>query len=165
MMDCWINGKRLLGPGIALLYFGLAGCARSVTPNQPTNEPTGELQGSVYGTLTIEHSPYSVAGTITVDSGASLSINAGVHVLFSDSAALIIHGELVCNGGQGNPVLLSSKNGHWPGMVIGAPASRSTLRFVIIENVDITNPPLPERNGAVDVLHANVTITNSIFFS
>lgn len=77
-------------------------------------------------TLTADCSPYSPAGDVVVENGATLEIEAGVEVRFGAGAALRVGdddaGRLVATGTADDPVRLvgdSAGAGHWAGVVIG----------------------------------------------
>lgn len=147
-----------------LLVCGfLSGCSKKsqVTESVPVNFTL--LGGSVEGTLTFDKSPYWVTKDLVVDSNAILTIAEGVHLYFSDSSKIVVKGQLVCLGSKSNPILFSSKNKYWNGVIIKSSSQSSMLQFVVVENVDLTIKSDTSRNGAIDISSADITIRNSIF--
>lgn len=147
-----------------LLVCGfLSGCSKKSQVTEPGPVNFTELGSTVEGTLTLDKSPYWITKDLVVDSNTTLKIAEGVHLYFADSATLNIKGQLVCQGSKSNPILFSSKDKYWNGMIFKASSQTSTLQFVVVENVDLTIKSDTSRNGAIDISHADVTIRNSIF--
>ncbi|MBI2013598.1 MAG: matrixin family metalloprotease [Candidatus Colwellbacteria bacterium] len=60
-------------------------------------------------TLTKERSPYIISGTVTVNSGVTLTVDAGAIIKFKDtSSELIVNGTLDVNGTSGDKVYFTS---------------------------------------------------------
>ena len=57
-------------------------------------------------TLSQDHSPYYATADVTVDSGATLLIEAGVDLLMPEKRSLIIHGQLIIAGTAESPVVI-----------------------------------------------------------
>jgi len=55
-------------------------------------------------------SPYLIGGTMSITSGATLTIEAGVIVKFQANAVMNVDGGLHTSGSSGNPVILTSIN-------------------------------------------------------
>lgn len=152
----------------AAAFLILAGCARTVTPldnsnaGPPGNTPT-TIGGHMSTTLTVDRSPYLVNSTIVVDSSGILIIEAGVRLDFSDSTGMLVHGTLLAVGNPTLPVLFTSHSASWKGIQIVDSPYRAVLKFCIIENIDVATEPDTIRNGAVDVLDADVSVTSTIF--
>ena len=113
--------------------------------------------------MSLDNSPYWITKDIIVDSNATLTIQGGVHIYFSDSSRIIVKGELNCLGSKSSPILFSAKDQYWKGIIIKTSLKPSVLQFVVVEDVDLANTNDTTQNGAVDISGANVTISNSIF--
>jgi len=146
-----------------LICFFLFGCSKKSQVTEPVPVNYTELLGSVEGTLTLDKSPYWVTKDLVVDSSATLTIAEGVHLYFSDSSKMVIKGQLVCLGRKSNPILFSTKNKYWGGVIFEASSQPSTIQFVVVEGVDLTMIPDTSRNGAIDISNTDVAIRNSIF--
>ncbi len=145
---------------VCLLIFG---CSEKDNPIQQAPEPYTVIAGHLNTSLTKNGSPYWVTNDIIVDSSSTLIIEAGVHIYFEDSTKIIVKGGLYVIGNSTNQILLTSKNASWKGILISGTNIQSILKFVIIENVDVTIPYNTIRDGAVEVSAANIVIQNSIF--
>jgi hypothetical protein len=73
---------------------------------EPVNISIIPVEVSVDTTLNAAHSPYYALGGVTVDSGATLRISEGVHILMPEGGSLVIHGRLLVEGTQLNPVVI-----------------------------------------------------------
>ncbi len=82
-------------PILAILLFSLAGSALSIN-----------VSGTASGNWTRDNNPYTIVGDVTVPPDSTLFIEAGVHVVFSDSfaiyvrsnATLIVRGDSLASG-------------------------------------------------------------------
>ena len=82
----------------------------TATPTAPPCGPT-EVTGGIIDVDTIWYqacSPFTVTGNILVDSGVTLTIEAGVTVKFASGKALQVNGTLVARGTSGNPIVFTS---------------------------------------------------------
>ncbi len=66
------------------------------------------LAGSISGTLTAAGNPYTIAGSVTVDAGQTLTLEAGVVFQFATNTSMTVNGNLVTNGVTLNPVTFTS---------------------------------------------------------
>ena len=145
-----------------IIYF-FSGCSKNSQPTEPEQIQYTVIGGAINGSLTLDKSPYCVTKNLFVDSNATLTIQSGVKIYFNDSTELIVNGTLICFGSSSSPILLTTKNEYWDGIIITASSQHSILQFVVVENIDLTIIYDTTRNGAVDISDANVTINNSIF--
>ena len=102
--------------------------------------PAGGVSGLISEDTTwrATDSPIVVVGDVTVNYGATLTIEPGVHVLFNSNLSLIINGRLIAEGDSTHRILFSRSAGNagrWGGIVIndspGSPETR--LRYGRVE--------------------------------
>ncbi len=161
-MNSFFNIVKYSVFSLLISYF-LSGC---YSDPQPTESEIGnytEIEGNVNGSLTADKSPYWVTHDLVVDSNAALTIAEGVIIYFSDSAKIVVNGQLLCFGSQWSPIILSAIDQYWGGIIIKSSSLPSTLQFVVVEGIDATMIYDTTRNGAIDISDADVTIANSIF--
>ncbi len=120
-----------------------------------------EIQGKLSGILSSFDSPYAAIGTIFVDSLDKLVINPGVKILFKDSTAFLIRGELVAVGLQETEIHLTSFGSAWKGIKLLNSNKNSLLKFCVIENIHIDDSDSSDY-GAVEITNSSASITNSI---
>ncbi|MCU7495076.1 MAG: hypothetical protein HF314_03995 [Ignavibacteria bacterium] len=148
-----------------IITLSCIGCSRresglSVDPESTLDE-SSILKGKVSGVLTTEHSPYRVKGNIEVDSLSTLTIEAGVSILFSDSSSLLVRGRLIADGKPGEPVTFTADNGTWKGIQFVGSRQNSSISYAIIEKISLSLN-IPEETGAIDMENSILTIHNSI---
>ena len=124
----------------------------------------GSIPQSV--TWVAEHSPYVVTSNVTVASGATLTIEPGVEVLFlrtgGGAPGLIVNGGLVIQGTSAAPVVLTSgysdpEPGDWGGIVVNSVVN-GTGEQVLIDHCRIEYAQTGVQLNSVAV----AVITNSI---
>ena len=92
---------------------------------------------------TLADSPVSVAETVIIRPGATLTIDAGVTVMLAEDAAILVEGSLLANGTVAEPILFTRATGSnsWPGMEFSSArvwntfSSRSVFEFCRFEHV------------------------------
>lgn len=82
--------------------------------------------------------PYQALGNVRVESGATLSISAGVVLQFSSSMELLIEGTLDVNGTPQNPVIFTSSSlvpsaGDWSGIILDEFSTNNIIDGAIVE--------------------------------
>ena len=95
---------------------------------------SGTLSGSQEWTPA--GNPYSVIGTVTLTSGASLSIDAGVKIVFKPGASLVVLGDIAAIGTKSSPVEITSDSSDGTSK-LGVPsqfAGNIQFRFTEIRN-------------------------------
>lgn len=90
--------------------------------------------------------PWVVTGSVTIESPATLTIDAGVTVAFNvNTASLVINGKIVAQGSSGNPITFTSNSatpakGDWQDIqLVGGNNSSSILSYVTISYGGRTN--------------------------
>ncbi len=121
------------------------------------------LQGHISGSLTALQSPYKVTADIIVDSLRTLNVGPDVRIFFQDSTQLFVRGRLVCAGSRFHPILLSSFDLFWKGIQIRNSPDTSLLQFTTLEYAQLSAANDYDRDGALEIVNASVTIRNSIF--
>lgn len=81
----------------------------------------------------LNNSPYIITDTVVIGQKVTLTIEAGVKVLFDKSIPFIINGTLVCEGNSINPVIFSANaqntgKNYWRGLILGM-SSNLELNF------------------------------------
>jgi hypothetical protein len=86
--------------------------------------------------LTIEKSPYLVAGALVVKPGVTLTMNAGTVIWFR-SLGLIVKGELQILGTRDDPVRMSSLGtSSWKGIFLDRSHSKNTISYCTISDAE-----------------------------
>jgi hypothetical protein len=132
--------------------------------NLPGFSNTDINGGPVSGTWEKAYSPYLVKGNITVPSGSSLTINAGVEVIFQGVYNLVVNGTLELNGAEGDSVIMTAVNATtgWRGIKLFGPfADTIHINYSIIEYVIAPTTYPEDQFGALTFDHVIVKITNS----
>ncbi|MFC2150868.1 right-handed parallel beta-helix repeat-containing protein, partial [Calditrichota bacterium] len=78
-----------------------------------------EVAGNVYGDWTADSSPYIVTGSITVDDGRLLEIEAGVNILFAAEVSFYVYGQLLAVGTEDDSICFRAENAEesgWGGL-------------------------------------------------
>jgi hypothetical protein len=107
-------------------------------------------------------SPYFVTRIVSVSAGVTLTVEAGVQVVFAEDTYVIVKGALDAAGTPGQPVIFAraDPNKRWFGLSVigtqGAPA-RATLTYTIVEQGGTPS------TGNVNVFDGHITARNSIF--
>jgi len=142
------NGTNFIDASASLgvKYYYRVSSTNSSGASEPSNIASATRQTptvNVSGTISVDTTwfsdvTYIVTGTVTVASPATLTIQAGTHVLFNAGASLVVaNGARVIAPGTSNAPILFSRNvtsGSWGGVTIngavGSPETRiSYARF------------------------------------
>jgi hypothetical protein len=141
-------------------------------------------------TLSIDCSPYLASGDITIQSGATLTIDAGVEIWMPEEASIYVNGVINANGTEekGISFILNPdvEQTHWGIMSFKNTDSTSTLNYVTIEsastgtdfameiaaitafNADLVMDHMTlENNFGCPIMarYSNITLTNSSLHS
>jgi subtilisin family serine protease/tetratricopeptide (TPR) repeat protein len=119
------------------------------TPNNVRFEYTVHGIPATITSNTTWEGVFSLDGNVTVNSGVTLTINAGTSIAFANADSLTSNGILTVNGTSGSPVTFTSVSGttagSWGSLILnGSGASGSNLNNVIIQygtEVQVINVP------------------------
>ncbi|MES2455602.1 MAG: MBG domain-containing protein [Bacteroidota bacterium] len=147
----------LLTSRFAALFFAvflLAVSAKSQTT----------VSGPQSGTWSKQGSPYLISGSVTVEEGKTLTIQAGVIVRsenFSDK--LLVNGTLMAKGTEASPIRFAGfpiagfpLSSHGGSLVFSSTASNSVLEYVSIDQMGDNQ----YANGAVSVSTSSLTVSH-----
>jgi hypothetical protein len=141
---------------ITLVLAALAtGQARAAATAQTTPISTDIVADTTWSST---GSPYLVTGPIRITSAATLTIQAGVAVVFAAGAGIRIEGGLQAQGTQAHQVrMVGNADAIWQGLTAAQPSRNIALQSVTIQNavaaVAIRQPVgVPsQQSGRVDV--------------
>jgi len=150
--------RRVAQWGLALLLVTLL-----ISTAGPAEAATTIAGGDVSGTWTAAGSPYLIEGDITVPAGQTLTIEAGVDVIFQSWYKLTVNGTLVADGTESAPVhfTASDEAPGWLGIRFVDAADGSRLTRAILERGQATGPSPDDMGGAIYVESSAPLITNS----
>ncbi len=144
---------------VLILSLALAAPALGAPLSAPTSIPGGEVSG----VWDLAGSPYLIDGDITVPTGATLTIQPGVEVLFQSWYSLTVNGVLLAEGTENAPVLFGG--GHstagWLGIRFMNAPDGSRLTYAIIENGRATGTDPLNKGGGLYIDNASPTIRYS----
>ena len=129
----------------------------------PLSTATTIAGGDVSGTWDAAGSPYLIDGDITIPTGATLTIESGVEVLFQSWYSLTVNGTLIADGTENAPILFGG--GHatagWLGIrFIDAPDG-SRLTYAIVENGRATGADPLNKGGGIYIDNSSPVISQS----
>ncbi len=94
-----------------------------------------EVSGEVEGEWTLEESPYLVIGEIEVPNRETLTIEAGVEVLFVEDVPFIVFGQLVARGTEEDSIIfVPNDNNNWGGLRFYSSDDDTRLSYCVIES-------------------------------
>jgi parallel beta-helix repeat protein len=113
------------------------------------------IGGSVYSntTLPLSGSPYIVTSNLTVENGATLTVNAGVELKFTSGKYLYVYGNVVANEATFTSNNATPAIGDWKFIQIGSSSHQGNATF---DNCTF------EFGEKIYVYSGDVTITNSL---
>src|SRR5215217_9055217 len=131
----WYRHHQLLRAAmcITLLMVALSiSQARAVGTVQATPISTDIVADTIWSSA---GSPYLVTGSIRIIGTATLTIQAGVDVVFAAGAGIRIEGGLQAQGTQAHQVrMVGSAGAIWQGLTVAQPSRNIALQSVTIQN-------------------------------
>ncbi len=125
------------------------------------------VTGSQSGTWTLDGSPYEVNGHITVPTGQTLSIEAGVEVNFQGYYKFNVDGKIIVNGTADQMVVFTTDNigTGWGGIRLDQTSQISEFHYCKIEHgKTASSGAYPDiHGGAVLLKESNAEFYNCIF--
>ena len=122
--------------------------------------------------LWTEGKPYVVYGSLTVDTGATLTLGAGTRVFFHNKASMTVAGSLVTDGSFDKPVLMASDRtakeyddvpGQWKGIEFQDVSTGNLLMHTEIRNAVIAVSVTSADDGIPDLkITGSKLIHNSV---
>lgn len=149
-----------------ILVLILSGCADRSLFTNPTDPGLGGvytiINGELAGTLLKSKSPYYASNYIIINSGTTLTIEAGTIIFFKETAGLNIYGGLRALGTKENPVVFRGVSDVWEGIHSTEPTD--SLIFIFCSIIDVYLPIGSSLNyGAIDSRNANLLVKNCYF--
>jgi hypothetical protein len=148
---------------LALLLLGLAALA-SATPTLPTAAAARAAAVASDTTWNLAGSPYTIAELLTVERGATLSVEPGVELRFAAGAGLIIEGALRAEGSAAAPILFTGVTkapAAWRGIsAFGTSEAHATIS---LRHATVEYAGLNALGDALYMEHAQASIEHSTF--
>jgi len=114
------------------------------------------LSGALSGTLRVADSPYHVTADIYVEPASTLTIEAGVQILFSGFFSFTVEGRLIAVGSPENNIVFNSTStntsnsrGNWEGIKFTNPNTTSIMEYCTIEDGALYVDYSEEFRGAI----------------
>ena len=115
---------------------------------------------------------YEVLKDIAIPTNCSLTIEKGTTLRFERNTVLYLEGALLVDGTKEKPVIFTSNNTGWGGVIVNNSNIRSKVNFLICSNANGIGPLVQDKGldrngwmltGAVTFNRSNVDIFNSRF--
>ncbi len=138
-----------------LIFIGLFNIAKAQT----------NVSGNQSGTWNLSSSPYQVTGDITISSGQTLTIEAGVEVNFQGHYKITVVGKIITQGTETNPVLFTTDNHTtgWGGILIDHSTQISIFNYTNFEYGIATGNFPDMHGGAVKLNEADAEFHHCLF--
>jgi hypothetical protein len=124
----------------------------------PTASAT-DVCGSVSGTWNLAGSPYNVTCNVTVPTGQTLIIEAGVQVVFMGHYTLLVNGTLSALGTETDSVVFTTNTvtnpARWHGLRLESATNASALHYCIIENARFNDGNPYSSGGGLTIWHCS----------
>ncbi|XP_041350118.1 uncharacterized protein LOC121369231 isoform X2 [Gigantopelta aegis] len=150
-------------PTISIIpFYEFRNLSSPIYPISTFLSPDGTIGGSVGGhvVLTAKNSPYRVVSNIVVPKQESLTIEAGVKLLFQKGLKMTVQGKLNVSGTYSSPVQVIPEipTEKWKGIFLNGhiylPSSSdsSRIRLINSQTQNETQTEIPSREGRVEIL-------------
>ena len=120
-----MSKKTVSGIILTLLFIGMLTLASNTQQVEAPSDSSSTVGGYISQdtTWTLDGSPYIVVEDVVVESGVTLTIEAGVVVKFTSGTNLVIDGALVAKGNTTHPITFTSNS------TDPAPGDWGSIRF------------------------------------
>ena len=112
-------------------------------------------------TLVKEESPYYADSNVTVDPGVTLTVEEGVEIRMPASGNLLIHGSIIINGTNDNPVMIvpnyQAGASNWGALSFVDPTGPSIISWAVIKGATKGEDPILQK-AAISGYYADLTI-------
>ena len=126
-----------------------------------------QVSGNQSGTWALSNSPYQVTSNITVPSGQTLTIEAGVQVIFQGYYRIYVDGKIIANGDENNQIVFTPANQStgWGGIRLDGTTDISEFHYCTFEygKTSATGSYPDMHGGAVVIKDADAQFYNCIF--
>ena len=118
--------------------------------------PQTQVSGVQSGTWTKDNSPYLVVDTITVPTGDTLTIEAGVIIRFQGHYKFYVNGTLLALGTEEDTILFTADNPDegWFGVRFSSQSENNLLRYCKFEYGTTADVGFPSQHGGAVLLDA-----------
>ncbi|HIP48953.1 MAG TPA: hypothetical protein EYG92_08330, partial [Lutibacter sp.] len=123
------------------------------------------ISGNQSGTWSLSNSPYEVMGELTVPTGQTLIIEAGVEINFKGHYKFNVDGKILATGTEAEGIIFTTDNQAtgWGGVRLDGTPDISTFTFCTFEYGKTSGSYPDMHGGAVLLLNANAEFYNCIF--
>lgn len=125
-----------------------------------------DVSGTVSGVWTVSNSPYFAIGDLTVPDGQSLTIEPGVHVLFTGHFKFTVSGTLIAVGTEADSIIFSrayeTEASKWWGLRMHGSDPGTHLAYCVIEYGRATGSSYDQSGGGIMCLYTSPTIEHSV---
>ena len=126
-----------------------------------------QVSGNQSGTWALSNSPYQVTGDITIPSGQTLTVEAGVQVIFQGYYRIYVDGKIIANGNENNEIIFTpaNQNTGWAGIRLDGTSDISEFHYCTFEyGKTSASGGYPDMHGgAVVIKEADAQFYNCIF--
>lgn len=153
--------KKLLY-AIAVSATIFTGCSKDDDDTQPTKVPVeGEITGDITSNRTLAYGNYTLKGMVKIQSGVTLTIEAGSTFTADksngeDGLVVLNGGKLIANGTADNPIVLTEKSkiaGSWAGIIMYGDAPIVNSSTAVGTQVAISEDGLNLSYGGTNAAH------------
>ena len=126
-----------------------------------------EVDGNQSGIWSATESPYLVTGELTVPTGESLNIEAGVEVIFQGHYKFNVNGTLLAAGAESDSIFFTANNAQtgWHGIRLTESQTGSVFTYCHLEHGKTIGSDFPNQHGgAIMMNESDAVIDHCLFF-